>query len=321
MRALRALILLAALGLAAAPLPASSGTHELPGTSCPVFPSDDVWHSDIRGLPVAARSAQWLANMSPSRRLHPDFGPSYGEQSVPYGIPVTVVGRSHPKVWVQFEYADESDHVPYPLGTRTRIEGGAESTGDRHAIVVDRDTCRLYETFATYRTGRRWTAGSGATWNLRSSALRPRGWTSADAAGLPILPGLLRYDEVAAGTVDHAIRFTTDRTDRRFVWPARHHAGVRNDPSLPPMGARFRLKSSYSTAGLRRDTATVVRAMQTYGFILADNGSPWFFQGTADDRWPPEMLDELKQVPASAFEAVDASSLMVHPDSGKARRR
>jgi hypothetical protein len=184
---------------------------------------------------------------------------------------------------------------------------------------VDAERCRLYETWATRRTAKGWRAGSGAVWDLRSNALRPAGWTSADAAGLPILPGLLRYDEVRAGRVDHAIRFTTDVTDRRFVWPARHQAGAVDDRNYPPMGARFRLKAGFDMTGLRGDTRTVLRAMQTHGLILADNGSPWYFQGTADHRWPEGLLDELKSVPAAAFEAVDAASLMVSPNSARAR--
>lgn len=315
-----ALLACLAAGAALAAPPAAAAARSLPGTACPVLPADSVWHADIRRLPVHARSGQWISHMSPTRRLHPDFGPSYGAQSVPYGIPVTVVAGTHAKVAVHFDYASESDRGPYPLGSDTQIEGGPSADGDRHAVVVDRDTCRLYETFATRQTGTSWYAGSGAIWNLQSNALRPSGWTSADAAGLPILPGLLRYDEVAAGVVDHAIRFTTDKTDQRFLWPARHQAGSVNDPSYPPMGARFRLKAGYSLAGLRPDTVAVATAMKTYGLILADNGSPWYFQGTADPRWQSPLLDELKQIPASAFEAVDESRLMVSPDSGQARR-
>jgi hypothetical protein len=307
------------VSLLAAPS-ASAAPRALPGTACPVLPADSVWHADVRRLPVHTRSSQWLAHMSSTRTLHPDFGPSYGAQPVPYGIPVTVVAGTHAKVAVHFDYADESDRGPYPLGSDTKIEGGPSADGDRHAVVVDKDTCRLYETFATRKSGSSWSAGSGAIWSLKSNALRPRTWTSADAAGLAILPGLLRYDEVAAGRVDHAIRFTTDKTDRRFLWPARHQAGSVNDPSYPPMGARFRLKASYSPAGLRPDTAAVLTAMKTYGVILADNGSPWFFQGTADTRWPSALLDQLKRVPASAFEAVDESRLMVNADSGQARK-
>ena len=298
----------------AATLVAGTGASALriPGTLCPSFPADSWWHADVSGLPLHARSAQWMARMSPTVKLHPDFGPSYGAQTVPYGIPITVVGSAHAKVSVQFQYAGESDRVPYPLGADTKVEGGQWTSGDRHTVVVDRDTCRLYETWATRRSGSKWYAGSGATWNLNSNALRTSGWTSADAAGLPILPGLLRYDEVAAGNIDHAIRFTTDVTDKRFLWPARHQAGAVLDARYPPMGARFRLKASYVIApSLRPDTRAVLLAMKKYGLVLADNGSAWFFQGTADTRWPTALLDQLKQIPASAFEAVDTSSLMI----------
>jgi hypothetical protein len=299
---------------------AAGGTRHLPGTSCPVFPASSYWHADVRALPVHPRSAEWISHMSPERRLHPDFGPSYGEQPVPYGIPITVVGGTHQRARVSFDYADESDDVRYPLGADTRIEGGRTADGDRHAIVVDKSRCRLYETWSTYpRSGGRWTAGSGATWRLTSNRLRPQGWTSADAAGLPILPGLLRYGEVRRGLVDHAIRFTTNVTDRRHVWPARHDAGSVSDPAYPPMGARFRLAASFPISSYRKDTRVVLRAMKRYGLVLADNGSPWYFQGTADDRWPSGLLDELKTIPASAFEAVDTRPLRIRPGSMKAR--
>lgn len=311
----------ASLVLAAtAPEAASGAGRTVPGTRCPVFPADSYWHADVSGLPVHPRSDRWLANMSPGRELHPDFGPAYGEQPVPYGIPITVVDGSRPRVPVSFTYAGESDRVRYPLGPGTRIEGGRGSEGDRHALVVDRSTCRLYETFATYRSrGGRWRAGSGATWDLRSNALRRDGWTSADAAGLPILPGLLRLGEVRSGTVDHAIRFTTDVTDRSHVWPARHDAGSVSDPAYPPMGAWFRLRADFPLAGYRSDTRTVLRAMQRHGLVLADNGSPWYFQGARSTRWPPGLLDELKSIPAASFEAVDTSTLGVSPDSGAVR--
>ncbi len=306
-----------ALAVAATLLAATAASAlRIPGTLCPNFPTDSWWHADVSRLPLHVRSAQWMARMSPTAKLHPDFGPSYGAQPVPYGIPITVVGGAHAKVSVQFQYAGESDRVPYPLGADTKVEGGQWTSGDRHTVVVDRDTCRLYETWATRRSGSKWYAGSGATWNLNSNALRTSGWTSADAAGLPILPGLLRYDEVAAGTIDHAIRFTTDVTDKRFLWPARHQAGAVLDARYPPMGARFRLKASYVISpALRPDTKAVLLAMKKYGLVLADNGSPWFFQGTADTRWPGALLDQLKQIPASAFEAVDTSSLMISPGS------
>ena len=308
--------------------PAAGAGRHLPRTDCPVFPGDSYWHADVSGLPVHPRSGQWLASMSSDRNLHPDFGSAYhpdfgsafGAQPVPYGIPITVVDGSHPTVRVSFEYADESDRVRYPLGSDTKIEGGWDADGDRHALVVDRSTCRLYETFATYRSGAgRWRAGSGATWSLRSNALRPDGWTTADAAGLPILPGLLRLGEVRRGNVDHAIRFTTNVTDRSHVWPARHDAGSVSDPAYPPMGAWFRLRASFPLSGYRGDTRTVLRAMQRHGMVLADNGSPWYFQGARSARWPSGLLDELKSIPSSAFEAVDTSSLRVSPDSGAAR--
>jgi hypothetical protein len=302
---------LAATALVAAPVSATP----VAGTHCSEFPSDNWWHADVSHLPVHARSRQWLSHMSTSRKLHPDFGPSYGD-GPNYGIPITVVGRKHARVKVGFDYADESDRVRYPLGSDTRIEGGRNADGDRHAIVVDRSTCRLYETFATYQRASGWTAGSGAVWSLASNRLRPQGWTSADAAGLPIFPGLLRYGEVARGHVDHAIRFTTDVTDRRHVWPARHDAGGVSDPSYPPMGARFRLKASFSVSGYRADTRAVLRAMKRYGLVLADNGSPWFFQGERNAKWPNSLLDQLKQIPADRFVAVDTSSLKVSNDSG-----
>lgn len=246
--------------LALLAVPAGAGTsRSLPGTTCPAFPADSYWHADISKLPVSGRSAAWLSHMSPARKLHPDFGPSYGAQAVPYGIPITYVASTHPKVAVTFDYASESDRVGYPLGSDTKVENGAGSPGDKHAVVVDKSTCTLYETWDTRKSGTRWYAGSGAHWNLKSNALRPDGWTSADAAGLPILPGLLRYDEVAAGRVDHAIRFTTDVTDRHHLWPARHDAGSVSNVLYPRMGARFRLKASFSIASYRPDTRVCSR--------------------------------------------------------------
>jgi hypothetical protein len=288
----------------------------LPGTSCPVFPADNYWHADISRLPVNTRSAAWLSHMQVStRHLHADFGPSFGAQPVPYGIPITVVNGAA-RVPVRFGYASESDRGPYPLSASTLIEGGSAASGDRHAIVVDARTCTLFETWDTHHYATGWYAGSGAIWSLRSDALRPAGWTSADAAGLPILPGLLRYDEVRAGTVDHAIRFTTNVTDNSYVWPARHAAGSVSSTAYPPMGARFRLKASFSLAGYSRDARVVLQAMKTYGLVLADNGSPWFFQGTSDTRWGTAIISDLAKVPASAFEAVDTAPLRVSANSG-----
>jgi len=296
----------------------STTQKDVAGTRCATFPADNWWHADIRGLPVDPRSRAWMSHMSKGVNLHPDFGPSFGD-GPNYGIPVTVVRHSHARVRVRFgsEARDESDHVRYPLGRDTRIEGGRRSDGDRHAIVVDKGTCRLYETFSTSdRTGH-WHAYSGATWSLTSDALHRNTWTSADAAGLPILPGLLRWNEVKAGRIDHAIRFTTDVTSRHYLWPARHEAGSKQSlKEYPPMGARFRLRSSYHPGGFGAKARAVVRAMKTYGLVLADNGSPWFFQGEQNGHWPNSLIEQLKQIPASKFVAVDTSSLMVDKDSG-----
>lgn len=286
---------------------------------CRVFPPNNAWNTPITKLPRHPRSKQWLSHMSPRARLHPDFGPSYGEQPAPYGIPVTIVGGGHRKVAVRFHYASESDRVRYPVGADTRIEGGQMRSGDRHAVIIDKARCRLYETYATWRSGGRWYAGSGAVWKLNSNALRRNGWTSADAAGLPILPGLLRYHEVEVShRVTHAIRFTTDITDRRHVWPARHDAGSLNNRNYPPMGARFRLRPGFDISRYRPDTEAVLRAMKHYGLILADNGSPWYFQGSADRRWPARLLNQLKTIPARAFYAVDTSGVKIRNGSGAA---
>jgi hypothetical protein len=308
-----------ALGPALGTVPASGSSpagSPVAGTSCRVFPATGYWHADVRRLPWHPRSSQWLAHMSPGTRLHPDFGPSYGD-GPNYGIPVTVVSGTHPRVPVRFGYADESDRVGYPFGSDTRIEGGRDSGGDMHAVVVDKSRCRLYETWSTRESGGRWTAGSGATWSLTSNALRPDGWTSADAAGLPILPGLLRWNEVRTGYVDHAIRFTTDVTSRHHVWPARHDAGSQSSWAYPPMGARFRLKPTFSVAGYGPEARVVIAAMKRYGLVLADNGSPWFFQGEQNAHWPDRMIADLKRIPASAFVAVDSSRLRVSSGSGR----
>jgi len=304
--------------LGVAPGVASAGSPVPGAPNCSLFPADNVWSTDISGLPVDPHSAAWMASMnSAATNLHPDFGPS-GDPSNPYGMPYTVVSPSHPLTQVSFQYASESDPGPYPFGSDTPIEGGQQATGDRHAIMVNPATCTLYELYDARYSSSGSTAGSGAIWNLNSDALRPSGWTSADAAGLPILPGLLRYDEVQSGAVTHAIRMTAQSTDTSFIWPARHQAGSSSDPNLPPMGARFRLKAGYNISGYSAPAQVVLRAMQHYGLILADNGSNWYFGGTADPNWPIALVDELKQVPASAFEAVDESSLMVDPNSGQA---
>jgi hypothetical protein len=303
--------LLLTAGTAAAVPPGAPG--------CPLFPADSVWHADVSALPVHPKSALWLAASGGAAvKLHPDLGWA-GGTAAPYGIPYTVVDAAHDTVPVTFTYASESDPGPYPLGPDTPIEGGNDALGDRHALMVDRDACVLYETYDTHYSPAGSTAGSGAIYDLRSNALRPRDWTSADAAGLPILPGLLRLDEVLAGNVDHPIRFTMAKTDRSWVWPARHQAGLPTQGLLAPMGAWFRLKASYDVSGFGADTRVVLAAMKRHGMILADNGSDWFFGGEASTEWPDALIAELKQVPASAFEAVDTTPLMVDPDSGQAR--
>jgi hypothetical protein len=317
---------LGTIGVAAVPSAAASSGHSLtesatsgsvlPGTSCPAFPADNVWNTPITGLPVNADSATWLASMSAgSTMLHPDYGPS-GNPKKPYGIPWEIVPAGTTYVPIKFTYASESDPGPYPLSKSTPIEHGS----DRHAIMVDPVNCILYETWDThYHPNGKSKAGSGAIWNLQSDALRPAGWTSADAAGLPILPGLVNYDEVASGTMDHAIRFTAQCTQQSYIWPARHEAG-QDDTNCPPMGARFRLNADFTlpASSCAAMCQTVVTTMKTYGLMLADNGSNWFFQGAADTRWTDAEVDQLKQIPASQFVAVDESCLMVGANSGQA---
>jgi hypothetical protein len=272
-----------------------------------MFPTNNIWNTDISTLPVHPSNAQWLANMG-TGNLHPDFG------AAPYGYSYAIVDNSHPRISITFTYASESDPGPYPFGPDIPIEQGS----DRHAFMLNRATCTLYELFdASWNNGHP-TAGSGAIFNLRSNALRPNGWTSADAAGLPMLPALVRWDEVRSGAIHHALRFTVVRTDRSYLWPARHQAGAASNPALPPMGARFRLKAGFSISRYSPQAQVVLRAMQRYGMVVADNGSNWFFQGT-QDAWPDSLLTELKTIPSSAFEAVDESSLMIDPNSGAAR--
>jgi hypothetical protein len=278
----------------------------VPTTSCSLFPADNVWHMDVSKLPRHPRSDEWKRAMhARSTFLHPDFGPPS------YGIPYDVVTSAHADVTVDFGYADESDAGPYPFGPDIAIEGGS----DRHAIMVDADTCTLYELFGARWNGGAPTAGSGAVFDLTSNALRPAGWTSADAAGLPIFAGLLRRDEIVAGEVDHAIRVTAACTHDRYLWPARHKAGT-SDRRCPPMGARFRLKAGFDGSGFSADARVVIRAMKRYGLIVADNGSDWYFQGTVDPDWPISLVDELKDIPARAFVAVDERGCKVAPDSG-----
>jgi hypothetical protein len=283
----------------------------LPGApDCPIFPPDNHWNLRVDRLPVHPRSDAIVRSIGTARTMHADFGSGLWEGG-PIGIPFATVGQSQRSVPVSFEYASESDRGRYPIPRRVPVEGGRRSDGDRHVIVVDRSRCRLYELFAAYPRdgGRRWSAGSGAIWDLRSNRLRPRGWTSADAAGLPILPGLARYDEVSRGRIDHALRFTAARTRRAFVYPARHFASDLTDPDLPAMGQRLRLKRGYEITSYPRQARVVLRALRRYGMILADNGSPWYVSGAPHPGWDNDQLHTLQRVPGSAFEAVDTSRL------------
>ena len=298
-------------------LPSSSASPPPGAPGCPVFPANNVWHSKVSKLPVHKRSKQWIEAMGGrGQELHPDFGPS-DDPAHPYGIPYNVVDGAHPDHQVDFQYADESDPGPYPVSEATHVEHGS----DRHALVIDRDACVLYEIFDFDWNGGNPQGGSGAVWELRSNALRPPTWTSADAAGLPIFSGLLRRDEVLAGRVDHAIRITAEETDQRFIWPARHQAGARRDASLPPMGARFRMKRSFDARGFHPETQVILRAFKRYGVILADNGSNWYFGGSEDQGWPDQVLDELKSIPAGAFVAVATGKMKVSADSAAVKPR
>jgi hypothetical protein len=291
---------------------ASAHALRLPAAPrCPVFPASNAWNQRVDGLPVAADSARLIQSIGLTAGLHADFGSGLWEGR-PIGIPFDVVSRATPRSHVAFDYADESDRVRYPIPRSVHIEGGRASDGDRHALLLDRDACKLYELYALYPRGDGWHAGSGAVWNLRSNALRPAGWTSADAAGLPIFPGLARYDEVARGVIDHALRFTASRTRRAYVYPARHYASSSDDPSLPPMGLRVRLKADVDVSGFPRQARIVLQALKAYGMILADNGSSWYVSGAPSPRWSNDDLHSLGRITGADFEVVDTSSLP-HP--------
>ena len=298
-------------------------TPNKPPARCPTLPADDIWNTRIDTLPVHPRSASYVASIGNSATLHPDFGSGVwppGSNS-PIGIPYLQVPAGTPAVTIHYtSYGNESDPGPFPIPLNAPVEGGPDSDGDRHVIVVDRFRCELFELFFAHPgPGNSWTAASGARYELDSSALRPDGWTSADAAGLPIFPGLVRYDEVASGHIGHAIRFTAPDTQAAHVWPARHDASDSTSLSLPPMGQRFRLKAGFDISGFSPQVRVILRAFKEYGIILADNGSPWYISGAPDSRWNNDVLHELGEIPGSAFEAVDVSSLMVDPDSGQAQ--
>jgi hypothetical protein len=272
---------------------------------CPILPAGNPLNRDISHAPVDPNSPSYIASVGLGAHLHPDFG-----SNPAYGIPYAVVGSHQAKVPITFtEYGGESDPGPYPIPAGAPVEGAGQP-GDRHVLVLQRGSCRLYEMYSAARTGAGWDAGSGAVFNLRSNALRPAGWTSADAAGLPILPLLARYPEVRAGRIDHALRVTVPRTQRGYIRPATHFASSSSDPRLPPMGLRLRLKAGFSLAGFQGQALIVLRALKRYGLVVADNGSPWFITGAPDPRWKDEDLDQLKRVPGSAFQAVLSGSIV-----------
>ncbi len=296
---------------AGAILVAGAGARRLPQASaCPILPPSNHFNQRVDRLPVAANSATLVGSIGLDASAKADFG-SGTYDGGPIGIPYRVVRGSQKKVPVTFDYADESDGRRYPLPANVAIEGGRNADGDRHVLVVDRDHCKLYELYDAHPLdgGARWHAGAGAIFDLRSNHLRPAGWTSADAAGLPILPGLARYSEVAKGSIDHALRFTARRTRKAYVYPARHAASSDSDAALPPMGLRIRLKRGASLAGLGRQARIVAKALQRYGALLADNGSPWYLSGAPDRRWDNDDLQTLRRLHGSDFEVVDTRSL------------
>ena len=286
-----------------APAAAASPLPQAP--DCPVFPATSVWNRPVNRLPVRKDSQTIVRSIGSGLNLHADFGSGLWDGG-PIGIPVTVVGGSEPKSSVDFLYEDESDPGPYPIPADVAIEGGPDADGDRHAILVDRDSCTLYELFDLHPA---WSAGSGAIWRMRSNGLRPAGWTSADAAGLPIFPGLARYDEVARGRIDHALRFTVRRSRRAYIYPARHFASSLTDRRLPPMGLRLRLRADFPVARYPYQARIVLRALQRYGMIVADNGSSWYVSGVPDPRWDNDQLHTLHRVRGSDFRVVDTSRL------------
>ena len=302
-RAAAAVTLVVAAGLTAgAAAPEAAPLPSAP--ACPVFPAGNVWNQDISALPVASDSDTLITKIGLDTGLHPDFGSYSG-----YGIPYNTVPGSQRKLTVRFDYSSQSDHVGYPIPRRPRIEAGS----DHHMLIVNSGTCELYEMWNVRHTRRGWRAGSGAVWKMTSNALRPDGWTSADAAGLPILPGLVRYPEVAAGVIDHALRFTAPQTRDAHIYPARHDAGSGSSASLPPMGLRVRLKASFDLSQLSPQARVVAVALQHYGMILADNGSPWYVSGVSNKHFNDDDLRTLNRITGRDLEVVDTSGLVNTP--------
>jgi hypothetical protein len=274
-----------------------------PSTCTDTFPVTNVWNKRVDSLPVASNSAALMTTMGLTKTLHADFGTDAG-----YGIPYNVVSSSTPRSTVTFTWPSESDQVGYPIPANPLVEG-AGAGGDRHLLMVDKSACRLWELYAADHSTGHWRAGSGATWSLLSNALRPDGWTSADAAGLPIYPGLVRYNELVTGSIRHAIRFTVPTTRSAHIYPARHDAGTGTGASLPPMGLRLRLKSTVSVSSYPPQARVILIALKQYGMILADNGSAYYISGTSDSRWSDDDLHLLGHITGSMFEVVDTSNL------------
>lgn len=304
--------------------PRSAPTQTTDSDPCPTFPADNIWNTRVDHLPVDPLSDAYVATIGRRQTLHADFGSGIWppETGGPIGLPFTLVDYTTPRIDVTFDYANESDPGPYPIPPDVAIEGGPDSDGDRHILLVDRDACILYELYRAYPLADgAWQAGSGAIFDLRDNRLRPSGWTSADAAGLPIYAGLVRYEEVAAGRITHALRFTAPQTQSAYRWPARHAASDLTGSHYPPMGQRFRLRAGFDVSAFAPEVQVVLRAMQHYGIILADNGSPWYVSGAPDGRWDNDTLRQLSQLRGHDFEAVDVSSLQVDPDSAQAAAR
>ena len=285
--------------------------------NCAVLPADNIWNTRVDQLAVSPNSSTYVTTIGPSLSVHADFG-SGTYNGGPIGIPFVTVTGTQTKYPASFLYAGESDPGPYAIPLNAPIEGGSQSTGDRHAIAVDTDNCILYELYRAFPQTSSWQADSGAIFNLLSNALRTSSWTSADAAGLPILPGLIRYDEIVSGEIRHAIRFTVPKTQKAFVWPARHYASSLTASNYPPMGVRFRLRASYDISGFSTTNQIILRALKKYGMMIADNGSAWFLSGAPDSRWDNTDLHNLGSVAGSNFEVVDVSSLTIDPNSGQA---
>ena len=279
-----------------APLRATTKQRGPIGFDCQMFPADNPWRQDISHAALDPKSNTYISSIGANAHLHPDFG-----SDPTYGIPYVVVGPTQPRVPITFTaYGDQSDPGPYPVPLDAPVEAGS----DQHVLVAQNGTCKLYELYNAQRNANGWNAGSGAIFDLNSNALRPDSWTSADAAGLPIFPGLVRYDEVQSGQIDHALRFTVENTQRGYIHPATHFASSSSDPALPPMGLRLRLKASYDISGFTGESRVVLEALRRYGMFVADNGSNWFISGSTDRRWNDADLEQLKTVPGSAFEVV-----------------